>query len=78
MDAGSRIALVAVRLHAAPQDESLTAAIHERTNGTHNITWQLARPLRHGLWHVTVPDGIARSVRVDVGSYATSTKLRLT
>lgn len=42
----------------------LIAAIHERTNGTHNITWQLARPLRHGPWHVTVPDGIARPARV--------------
>lgn len=53
LGAVSRIALVAVRLHAAPLDESLAGAIHEQTNGTHNITWQLARLPRHGLWHVT-------------------------
>lgn len=50
----------------------LIAAIHERTNGTHNITWQLARPLRHGPWHVTVPDGIAGSARVQAHRFCHS------
>jgi len=48
----------------------LIAAIHERTNGTHNITWQLVRPLRHGLaW--TMARDVTRwhcDARIDIAS----------
>lgn len=45
---GRRLAHHLAYLHAILKDD-IIAAIRERTNSTHNITWQLARLLRQGM-----------------------------